>query len=167
MLGSNTIGQLGAGSEDNAVRPVPVLGLSGVTSIDVDAEFSCATFSEGSSAACWGRSYLSSGTATIQRTPVAVDGVEDAKQLEGSGYFLCVLKQNGSLECKGHNNRGQLGNGQADPSIALNFGPTAGFPSPPSQLSISYLTACAALADGTVACWGSGGFGANGSSQDL
>jgi hypothetical protein len=158
--GQGTEGQLGNGSTSDSAIPVPVVGLTGATSIEAEDRLTCATLSQDGAVTCWGSSQFVSGMTAVRPTLTAIEGLRDVKQLAVSGKFLCALKNNGSLECMGSNEHGQLGNGgKAD---SPTFGPTAGFPSPPQGVSASIGTACASLADGKVACWGGFLDGSNG-----
>jgi len=76
--GANSHGQLGDGTTRDRTEPALVQGLeSGVSSIAVGQDFSCATLLSGA-AACWGRnesSQLGDGTGVDRATPVIVQGL--------------------------------------------------------------------------------------------
>jgi alpha-tubulin suppressor-like RCC1 family protein len=150
--GGDSRGQLGNGPGGDSVRPTPVVGLTGATSITASDFYSCATQSEGSKVSCWGATYYTSIVPDIQEIPVVIGSAQGRDHLGVSDSSLCLLKESGVVECKGKNDHGQLGNGGEEDSLI--FTPTSGFPSPPRQISVAGFSACAVLADSTLACWG-------------
>ena len=91
--------------------------------------------------------------------PRAVAVVTDACDFAGWGSFTCVLVEDGTVQCWGSNNSGQLGDGTTTNHSS---------PAPVSELSdVDFLAAgsdfvCAHKTDGTIWCWGANRMGALG-----
>lgn len=110
-LGSATTG-LGGSS-----TPVPVTGLTGVTSIAAGYDHTCAVLSNGT-AACWGASSygaLGNGTANSSTTPVGVSSISSATGIAVGFSHTCAVLSSGAIECWGDNANGGLGNGTQSP----------------------------------------------------
>jgi alpha-tubulin suppressor-like RCC1 family protein len=153
--GSNSLGMLGTGTEGfqtSSTVPVPVVGLSAATDVQVLANATCAVV--GDMAKCWG---LLTGLTTSQTTTLTPTDVPSlfpvASMSAGSSHF-CALLDGGTVKCTGDNRFGQVGNGTTNnlpgtpaPVTVVGLGPA---------ISVTAGTnhSCAALADGTVWCWG-------------
>jgi alpha-tubulin suppressor-like RCC1 family protein len=159
--GNNDAGQLGNGAldgpDDNVVSapPGPVAGLAGAAAISAGGSFACALLVDGS-VQCWGDdsagqlgSSVVSGRSPV---PVAVPGLTGVRALSAGGANACALLNDGTVTCWGDDSDGQLGNGT-----------TSSAPSPPvkvsglsgvASISVGEGYACAVLASGTSACWG-------------
>src|SRR5439155_8096657 len=90
-------------------------------------------------------------TASGARAPTAA--------VSAGGQYTCVLLPDGTAQCVGRNQFGQLGNGTLDDSsvlVAVN-GLTAA-----TRIAAGDEFACALLGDGTVRCWGLGESGQRG-----
>lgn len=172
--GSGTQGQLGNGAGTDSAVPVPVADIVDATSIVANDSSSCAVHSDGT-VSCWGNTTVLNDSGAPYLKPAKMEGAQGVSKLGMMAYSACIIKENGSLECKGANDSGQLGNNGGAASAV--FAPTSGFPSPPVRVSASVNTslgsgtaqgsyaggtACAVLADGTVACWGKSNCGQNG-----
>jgi alpha-tubulin suppressor-like RCC1 family protein len=90
-------------------------------------------------------------------------------ELRAGGATVCALFYSGKIKCWGHNLYGQLGYGNTknvgddEPPSAVGYvslSKSSGLVV--EQLSVGHTHACALLSDGTVTCWGRGGFGALG-----
>jgi alpha-tubulin suppressor-like RCC1 family protein len=187
--GQNGLGQLGLGANDNrgdgagelgdALPPVD-LG-TGRSAVALAAGFShtCALL-DGGQVKCWGGGFAgalgvpasSIGAAPAEMgdalLPVDLGPGRTAIAIGGGGYFTCALLDNGRLVCWGQGDTGQLGNGSAG-----NVGDQPGEMGSalvPVDLGTNRLAvdltstsdmfhACALLDDGTIKCWGHGGFG--------
>jgi len=89
-------------------------------------------------------------TANGALTPIAVSA---------GGEYTCVRLPDGTVQCVGHNQFGQLGNGTLDDSsvlVAVSGLTTA------TQVAAGDEFACALLGDSTARCWGLGSSGQRG-----
>jgi hypothetical protein len=161
--GDNESGELGNNTTTNSSSPVMVKGvggtgtLSGVTQISAGKYHTCALVS--GSVYCWGENdygELGNNSTTDSWTPVqvrlsATTYLTGVTQVSASGKFTCALLSAGTVRCWGHNQYGQLGNGNTnDSSIAVQVsGITNAI-----QVTNGANQACALLSDNTVKCWG-------------
>ncbi len=158
--GQNEAGELGTGSISdsglNAVStPGPVVGLAGAIAIGIGNEHACAVL-DGGGVACWGQNIagqLGNGAPTAPSPSLlAVVGLSGpAVAVAGGSLHTCALLADGTVECWGANNQGELGNGTTSDALA----PTA----VSGLAGITAITAgsehtCALRGDGTVWCWG-------------
>jgi alpha-tubulin suppressor-like RCC1 family protein len=120
--GTNEYGQLGNGSDTtvNTSVPVEVSDLPR-TVLDIDTEFEhiCALL-EGGEMMCWGQNsdgQLGDGTMdNIRTTPVSVQGLPSAVTAMTLGALhTCVLLENATVWCWGHNSVGEIGIGSDEP----------------------------------------------------
>jgi alpha-tubulin suppressor-like RCC1 family protein len=174
--GLDVFGQVGDGGKSYAVgKASPVMGLSGVRSVAVGHDYSCALGADGS-ISCWGGNALnelgngcfpcklpgSAAEEEVVLTPLAVPGIDgpavavagNTDYLDDIGYTCAVLRT-GGVECWGIDLLG-LGDGSSAGAIA----PTA-VPGVTSAVAVNagIGSACALLTDGTVACFGEGALG--------
>jgi alpha-tubulin suppressor-like RCC1 family protein len=107
-------GELGNGSNTYSLTPVPVSGLTGVTSLGAGELHTCAILA-GGMAACWGDNQgggLGNGTTgNVSATPVPVSGLPSAVAITAGLDFTCALLADGRVACWGLNGSGQLGDG--------------------------------------------------------
>ena len=161
--GDNEDGELGNNTTTNSSSPVMVMGvggtgtLSGVTQISAGKYHTCALVS--GSVYCWGLNdygELGNNTTTNSGTPVqvrlsATTYLTGVTQVSASGKFTCALVTGGTVRCWGHNQYGQLGNGNTtDSSIAVQVSGITNA----TQVTNGANHACALLTDSTVKCWG-------------
>jgi alpha-tubulin suppressor-like RCC1 family protein len=182
--GSNTQGELGTGSltgpdicDTHACSPVPVpvTGLSNVTMISVGglADVVCAVKLDGT-VWCWGSNlYSQLGTesvapGSVADGPVQVSGIATATAVSVGYSSACALLADGTVQCWGNNQDGQMGNGTS----AGTMGPPQRTPvtvsnitaaNPATAISVNQNSACALLQDGSVQCWGYAADGSLGS----
>ena len=187
--GDNYFGQLGNNTTTQEPTPVAVLGvngtgtLSGVTSVSVGYDSTCATLSTGG-VDCWGYNRdgeLGNNTTTQEPTPVAVVDVGN------TGAFLsgvasvsvgvesaCAALTTGGVDCWGSNIDGDLGLGNTTttnsetPVAVVGVGGT-GTLSGVTSVSVGFYSTCATLSTGGVDCWGfnaSGQLGNNSATQE-
>jgi len=151
--GSNSSGQLGNDSHDDATTPVAVRNLATTTEVTAGFYHTCARLSDGH-VQCWGANdhgQLGSGTNDEALVPVTVVNVDTAVAVSAGDFFTCALIQGGSVACWGDNMFGALGDGTLADSSA-----------PVAVVGIDNATAiaagsgyaCALLDGGTVQCWG-------------
>jgi alpha-tubulin suppressor-like RCC1 family protein len=159
--GANSAGQLGNGTTNNSLVPIPVPGLgSGVTSVSIGANETCAVVS--GAVKCWGFNpfgNLGNGTTNDSLVPVQVTGLTSGfTQVSVGILFACALNVNGTVMCWGDNASGQLGNsGSTGTCQGL---PCSLVPLPVTGLAgVSAVTAggdaaCAIRTGGDLVCWG-------------
>jgi alpha-tubulin suppressor-like RCC1 family protein len=114
--GDNTWGQLGDGSQDRRLEPVPVSGLTAnVTGIATGAWHTCALLGDGA-AKCWGQNNfgaLGDGTIGNRDAPADVTGVASGGSgIAAGGSHTCALVGAGRPKCWGQDKYGQLGAGR-------------------------------------------------------
>jgi len=123
---------------------------------------------------CWGANgegELGDGTTNDSASPVAVAQLPRAVDVSAGGIHTCAVDGAGTVWCWGSNTTGELGDGTtsaSDVPVAV-----VGLPARATGVAAAEGATCAALADGTVWCWGDGaggpvnpslGNGTNGSS---
>ncbi len=184
--GSNNHGELGTGAAgpDNcsslpcSTVPVAVANLSNVTMISVGglADVVCAVKSDGT-VWCWGSnlySQLGTGSSAVYvSSPVQITGLATRATAVSVGYSsVCVLLTDGTVQCWGNNQDGQVGNGitinslpppppVTAPATVSNITTT----NPATAISVNENAACALLQDGTVWCWGYAASGSLGNGE--
>jgi len=159
--GRNEQGQLGIGSLDNKHSPTKVQLPQGRTALAISLgnSHTCAILDD-FSIRCWGNNdfgQIGDGTTDDRTTPssVILSGLNNPLQISSGYDSTCALFDDGSLQCWGSNDYGQLG-----------IGSTTQSSSPQSLNSISHLEAssvtvgnyfaCANFHDGSPRCWGIG-----------
>ncbi|MCE3003786.1 MAG: hypothetical protein LW860_13965 [Xanthomonadaceae bacterium] len=154
--GINFYGAIGDGSTSPRYFPVSITGLPGPVSVVVaGGGHTCATVTPGGMH-CWGYNAdgaLGDGTNISRNAPVPVLGFGAGASTLALGWsFTCGSRPDGSLECWGRNEFGQLGIGsvaaQGDPRMSV---PTA---EPVTAISAGHAHACAVTVSGDVHCWG-------------
>src|SRR5437899_2559725 len=166
--GLNDSGQLGDGSTNNSSTPVAVAGVGGAAAVSGGGFHSCALLGNGA-VQCWGRNDSGQlgdpATTTFSSVaPVRVTGITTAIAVTAGGFHTCALLADGTVQCWGENDFGQLGNGTSDPAPGT---PTTFHPTPVTVSGITTAVAisaggwhtCALLRDGTVQCWGENTYG--------
>lgn len=83
--------------------------------------------------------------------PKKLEGITDVTAMSGRGH-MCMLKADGTVWCKGDNQRGQIGNGTT--GSAINKPTQVEGLAGAVSVAAGSQTSCAALGDGTVKCWG-------------
>ncbi|MCB1013532.1 MAG: hypothetical protein KDB10_00230 [Acidimicrobiales bacterium] len=102
--------------------------LTGVTTVDVGQDRSCATTADGT-AWCWGGLPVGDGTLTSRSRPVALSGhypgsppLAGVTRVTTGGLHSCATVAGGQVRCWGRNDRGQLGDGVAMNVLPLDGG---------------------------------------------
>jgi len=166
--GDDSEGQIGdGGSETLHTSPTPVALPAGSTAVQISAgwQHSCAVLDDGT-VVCWG----SNASAQLGRTadsmphstPLAVTGLTDVAEVAAAGEHTCARHADGSVECWGKNNNGQLGRGSTTftprPTPAGVSGIDGTDGAAASMLAAGYNHTCAAVGS-ELRCWGAGGNG--------
>src|SRR5947208_9054220 len=171
LLGDGTVqcwgvgdsGQRGDGTFNNiSTVPVAVVGLSNAAAVAARGYHSCALLGDGT-VWCWGRNVdgqLGNGTRAPvdcspgscgSSTPVRAGGITGAVAVIAGGYHTCALFGDGTAQCWGRNDDGQLGDGtRISSSTPVPVGGLTGA----AAVSGGFYHTCALLGDGTVQCWG-------------
>jgi alpha-tubulin suppressor-like RCC1 family protein len=169
--GNNRDGQLGNGAAGGpeecmglypcSTTPVAVINLSNVVAIAAGVYHTCAITMNGK-VQCWGSNsngQLGNGTAGATLAfphPVEVVGLSQVKAITAGYAHTCALLSDGTVQCWGSNNSGQLGNGTTvDSSTPLLVTGLSGV----AAVAAGYADTCAVLLDGTAECWGDNSFG--------
>ena len=172
--GNNDYGQSGSFTSDTpaSVTNGALAGKS-VINITTGAWHSCALMSDGT-AACWGEgSHGQLGSSTYRsNVPVAVTGGALAGKtviaISAGQNYTCAVLSDGTAACWGQNSYGQLGNGSnlnSNAPVAITGGALAG--KTVIAISAAQDHTCAALSDGTAACWGQNSYGQLGNGSNL
>jgi alpha-tubulin suppressor-like RCC1 family protein len=167
--GANKDGELGNGNTTDATKAVKVKGLSNsIEAVSNGGVYNCALVHNGG-ARCWGYNgygQLGNGTTTSSSTPVAVQGLPINLARIGTGFdHACALLTDGTVQCWGRNNHGQLGNGStSDSSTPVAVTGLTGV----AQIAVGDAATCALTNAGSVQCWGANAVGqlGNGSTTD-
>jgi alpha-tubulin suppressor-like RCC1 family protein len=158
--GGNANGQLGDGTTSDRSSAVQVSGLpvnTPVIGLAGGYFHTCALLATGGMR-CWGKDsfgQLGDGALRDQSSPQIVSGLADRVQLAASGdEHICALMENGTLQCWGSNQFGQLGTG-----VMANNAPPESVQgisggSNPHAIAAGSGHSCALLTDGSVDCWG-------------
>ncbi len=152
--GANADGQLGDGTTENSLAPIPVSDLGEVVSVAAGSDHSLALLSNGTVMA-WGANnvgQLGDGNNTSSDLPVAVSGLSGVTAIAAGGEFSLALLSNGHVMAWGEGEEGRLGDGSINNSNV-----------PVEVTGLSEVTAISAggkhglalLSDGRVKAWGS------------
>jgi len=158
--GRNDSGQLGDGTYSSSSTARLVDGLTGVAAVSGGGAHTCAVLSDGT-VRCWGENrYGQVGdgmTGTTVTTPVEVVGMTGAVDVSAGWGHTCALLADGSVQCWGHNEFGQLGDGTTtDRATPV---PVSGLTGAVAVTAGWWHHSCALLRDGTVRCWGANEWG--------
>ena len=154
--GMGQYGRLGNGGTSDQYTPTLTSSFGNgrvAIAISSGSLLTCAVLDD-LSARCWGQGH---GT-----TPSTVSGLgtnTDVVAISAGRKHACALLATGNVSCWGEGNLGQLGNGNyAYSSSAV---PTTGFGPGRYATAISAGNdhTCALLDNGSISCWGEGGYG--------
>ena len=157
--GSNSFGQLANDlnwPNEFSAMPLSVTNITDAVSVATGASHTCA-LREGGSVSCWGGNISGQlGTAPadtfFSRSPVAVEGIDDATALAAGSGHTCAVRESGGVFCWGSNYHGQLGHGQ-DGGANYEKVQVAGIDDA-KEISATIRHTCIAHATGEVSCWG-------------
>ncbi|MBK6531849.1 MAG: RCC1 repeat-containing protein [Deltaproteobacteria bacterium] len=155
--GTNALGQMGDGTLGGAqMTPTVVPGLGAVTEVTARGNHACARRMD-ASVRCWGSD--ASGELgddaglSGHRTPEAALGLRaDVVQVAAGGEHTCARFSDGSAQCWGSGNTGELGDGVTARSRHVPVA-VSGLTGAAALAAGSFGT-CARMTDGTVRCWG-------------
>jgi alpha-tubulin suppressor-like RCC1 family protein len=134
-----------ATADRSSMRP-----LTGVTQVSASASHYCALLRDGT-VRCSGSSERGGVDGSSLTQPGPLPGVRGAVRVMTDTNHSCILLAAGTVQCWGSNQVGQLGDGGVEDSLVpVNV---ANIDSA-RALAVGGATACAALDDGTVWCWG-------------
>jgi len=168
--GDNTYGQLGGGTTASRNLPVSALGLFMVAAeVSAGANFTCARLAEAfvvgyaKPIVCWGDNALGQfgdGTTTTSNSPVFSRESDLDVALAAGPAHTCTVRVDGNAACWGRNDVGQLG---FETHFSDNLFPNT----VPAVANVVEIAAglkhtCAAIADGTIRCWGDNTYGQHG-----
>jgi hypothetical protein len=155
--GDNALGQLGDGTTESRLTPMPVMGLSNLVEVEAGRDHTCARDAQGD-VYCWGANdvgQLGDGTQEDRPTPARVQGLEAVVEVTASDRNTCALSASGRAWCWGQNSNPLspvLGNG-ARGSVATVPQPVLGL-TDAQEIELGPFAACALRRNGRVACWG-------------
>jgi alpha-tubulin suppressor-like RCC1 family protein len=139
-----------------------------IVGLDSGSDFDC-LLTDAGTVYCWGRNDQGQlgqgGTSYSSIVPLPVRGFAGrAEQLSVGGSHACVILSEGSVQCWGYNNAGQLG--MEMPHVATEPVTVPGIQDATSVSAGSYHT-CAAVSGNRVFCWGDSRFGQLGGDRTL
>jgi alpha-tubulin suppressor-like RCC1 family protein len=151
--GSDVSGELGDGLfATSSLTAVAVKSLTGASEITCGKFHSCARV--GGSVACWGSGIMQAvGDGTNSHyTPFTVFGIDTVRQIAAGTFHTCARLGDGSVDCWGFNDQGQLGDG-----TKMMRGAPTHVPGVASvqEVRAGALHTCALRSDNaSVWCWG-------------
>ena len=162
--GSNNQGQLGLGNNTQSNVPIQVTLPSSTRAVALSSgdAHTCAILDD-ASISCWGynnNGQVGDGTTDSRQSPTSVilSGQNDPIMIDAGFSSTCALFDDGSIQCWGGNNYGQLGIGSnidsASPQSVTSMSNFEAF-----DISVGKGFACAAFYDGAVRCWGHNNYG--------
>jgi alpha-tubulin suppressor-like RCC1 family protein len=161
--GSNAFGALGEVPEsyDRWVVPVDVADLGGGNAaVSAGGHHTCALDASGS-LKCWGlnqHGQVGDGTTQTPFRPVAARGLAGpATSVTAGRSHTCAMLGNGTAQCWGDNEYGQLGSGPMGWRLAPAG--VAGLAVGVEAITTGTESSCALMSAGGVKCWGSNYYG--------
>jgi alpha-tubulin suppressor-like RCC1 family protein len=157
--GADSRGQLGNGATVDSITPQTVIGLHNVDQVSASSDwqgqsFACAI--AGGDVWCWGvggSGQMGDGSVNYTNsTPHQVSLPHAATQVTTGDGHACALLDDGSVQCWGRNDHGQLGRGSEE-SVDATPKPVKGIKAV-TQIAAQGDTTCALLTGGHVACFG-------------
>ena len=156
--GANNAGQLATSTPSSSVLPLPItLPGSQPTKLASGSNHICALTMIGD-VMCWGGNYsgqidASDPAQTIHAPQIRSGLGPNVVDINANGSnHTCAVLANGSLQCWGENQYGQLGNGNVNATADVVTIESDG--APYVQVSPGAQHTCAIRSDGSVWCWG-------------
>ena len=161
-------GRLGTSQSSNVVVPAATSSLGGTAlTISAGGAHTCAVLANGT-LTCFGKNHRGQlgRTANLlaNDTPTYVSLSENASSVTTGTDFTCVVSTGGSVQCFGVNGSGQLGSSSTSASRSTP-GSVVGISTEAVDVVAGKDHACAALASGSLMCWGDNFFGQVGSNS--
>ena len=161
--GRGVDGQIGYNNATTTYSPQLVLLPRSAIAIDAGDSHTCAIL-DNNSMMCWGSNdfgQVGDGTTNQRDVPVYVENFIGANvypiAVSGGSLHTCALLNDGSINCWGRNNNGQLGTYSGDSSspVSISLG---------SNVSAMQITSngghnCVLLTNKTLNCWGQNNWG--------
>jgi len=121
--GDNIKGQLGNGTWEGGSTPVAVDLEAAATTVSSGDEHTCVLIDSGE-VTCWGAGgsgQLGNGTDSDSSVPASVTGITELSsgvtEISCGSSYSCALFEDGTVQCWGSNDAGQLGNGINEGSL--------------------------------------------------
>ena len=167
MLGGNSYGQLGDGTNDDAMVPVTVSDIDTALAVSAGAHHTCALLPD-ETVQCWGDNHrgelgADTGFDLFSLTPVAVDSLAGVTAITTQGATNCARLTDGTVRCWGQNWYGELGQGsnQGPEGCILGSPYILSYPCSRTPVTVPGISdavaisgTCALLAGGDALCWG-------------
>jgi hypothetical protein len=157
--GQDNIGQRGRGDAGSAVVlsvPTPVSAIGAAVDVQAGGGHACARLGDGG-LSCWGNDntgQLGRIAATmIDRTPGSVALPAAAAQVTTGEFHTCARLADGTVQCWGLDNVGQLGRGVTSASPEAVPAPVSGLAGA-IDVAAGYAHTCAVIGGGSVLCFG-------------
>ncbi|MBK6519477.1 MAG: hypothetical protein IPM79_35665 [Polyangiaceae bacterium] len=142
--------------------PSPLKKLENARQIEAGNNFACALLDSGE-VWCWGTDADDVLNPVAARPPSIVEGLPPVRAIGSARDTVYAVAGDGRLFAWGANSHGQLGPGA---TVGLRYYPAREIaielPSPIVQVAGAGTAVCVLLADGTVRCWGEGGYQGDG-----
>ena len=158
--GANGRGQIGDGSTETRLTPVPVTGGLTFTMVKSGAGGQTCGLASGGAMYCWGEGTLiGDGTNVSRASPTLVASHPPFTDFVVGGSHTCALTSAGAAYCWGRNGWGELGDGTLLPRLTptLVAGGVAFV-----KLSAGDMHTCGLTSAGDAYCWGNNSTGAIG-----
>ena len=161
--GRGVDGQIGYNNATTTYSPQLVLLPRPAVAISAGESHTCAIL-DNNSMMCWGRNdfgQVGDGTTNQRDVPVYVENFIGANvypiAVSGGSLHTCALLNDGSINCWGRNNNGQLGTYSGDSSspVSISLGSNVSA----MQISSNGGHNCVLLTNKTLNCWGQNGWG--------
>jgi alpha-tubulin suppressor-like RCC1 family protein len=168
--GRNLDGELGDPTLQNRSALAPVKGLANVVDLAAASFKTCAIVGAERRVVCFGADDVKTKTVVSAPgpEPTRLGDIEDARELALDWGIVCVRRVDGSVDCAGNDDYGQLGRGDANIPWFRKGRPPTNQPvrvlhvNDAVDVSAGGFGACVVTARGTVGCWGENSYGALG-----
>jgi alpha-tubulin suppressor-like RCC1 family protein len=156
--GSNSLGQLGDGTQTQRLAPTLVRGGLRFYQVEAGLWHTCGVSYPDRKAYCWGyneHGELGDGTVSQRLIPVPVVGNRTFRQVSAGNWHTCGVTTSNVAYCWGRDSDGQLGNDDVRASKAKPALVAGGHQF--RQLAAGMNHTCAVTTADQAFCWGSGG----------